>query len=57
MLRMGNLDLIDSVDPYCERESGGDTPLCRLAVLGAIGKEGEIIARLPYSETLHRLSK
>jgi hypothetical protein len=30
--------------------------MCRLAVLGAVGKAYNILARLPYSETLYLIS-
>ena len=54
--RTGNLRFIDSADAICERTAGGVSLLCRAAVLGKIAETSIIHARLPYSETLYRIS-
>ena len=54
--RTGKLNFIDSADGVCEREAGGVSLLCRIAILGAVGKNNTILARLPYSETLYLIS-
>jgi hypothetical protein len=54
--RTGNLKFIDSADGLCARESSGVSLLCRMAILGAVAKNSTVIARLPYSETLYRIS-
>jgi hypothetical protein len=51
--RLKTMKFIDSADGWCEREVGGVNLLCRAGVLGKVGSEGVIIARLPYSETLY----
>jgi len=54
--RMGDLKFIDSADAVCERETGSVNLLCRAAILGGVGSNADIIVRLPYSETLYRIS-
>ena len=54
--RMGKLEFIDSADAVCERETGSVNLLCRGAILGAVARDGKVLARLPYSETLYSLS-
>ena len=56
MLRRGRLQFIDSADAICAREMGGVSLLCRGMALGAVQKNAIILLRLPYSETLYRLS-
>ena len=51
--RLNTMKFIDSADAWCERQMGGVNLLCRGAVLGKLGAENVIIARLPYSETLY----
>jgi hypothetical protein len=50
------LNLIDSPDAICQRKQGGVSLLCRGVTAGAIAKNGHIIARLPYSSVLFRMS-
>ncbi|MGV2103978.1 hypothetical protein [Rhizobium sp. 21-4511-3d] len=50
------LNLIDSPDAICQRKQGGVSLFCRGVTAGAIAKNGHIIARLPYSGFLFRLS-
>ena len=47
-----NVNLIDSPDAICNRHEGGVSLWCRGREAAAIAKNGRIIARLPYSETL-----
>lgn len=47
------MQFIDSADAVCEREQGGVNLLCRGMVLAAIGKNDNVLLRLPYSETLY----
>lgn len=48
--------LIDSPDALCYRRQGGVSLLCRGATAAAVAKEGTILLRLPYSETLFRMT-
>ena len=54
--RTGKLRFIDSADALCERETGGVSLLCRGAALGAVGRDGTVLARLPYSKLLYSIS-
>lgn len=54
--RLSALSFIDSPDGWCERNTGSVTLLCRGMVLGKIGQEATIIARLPYSQWLYEIS-
>ena len=54
--RSANLTFIDSADAFCERMQNGVSLLCRIAVLGAVMKNNEILLRLPYSSTLYYYS-
>lgn len=54
--RLGNLRFIDSADAVCQRETGRVNLLCRGAIMGGVAKNADIIIRLPYSETLYKLS-
>ena len=56
MLRMGAMDFIDSADAICARKMGGVSLLSRGVVLGKVGENATILARLPYSEGLYLLS-
>jgi len=49
-------NFIDSPDAICDRTMGGVSLLCRGMVAARIVDQGYIVARLPYSETLFRLS-
>ena len=54
--RLNRGELIDSADAMCERIQGGVNLLCRGMVLGAVGKNAIVFVRLPYSESLYRIS-
>lgn len=54
--RLNTLNFIDSADGWCERQNGGVNLICRMAVLGRIANESAVVARLPYSETLYKIS-
>jgi hypothetical protein len=54
--RLSNLNFIDSADGWCDRNMGGVSLLCRMMVIGKVGKEAHIIARLPYSKFLYQLT-
>jgi hypothetical protein len=49
------MNFIDSADAWCERRFGG-VKLCRAAVMGRAADRATILARLPYSETLYKIS-
>jgi hypothetical protein len=48
--------LVDSPDALCARREGGVSLLCRDMTARAIAKQGTILLRLPYSETLFRFT-
>jgi hypothetical protein len=54
--RLNTMQFIDSADGWCQREQGGVSLLCRLAVLGKVANNDTIITSLPYSETLYSIS-
>jgi hypothetical protein len=54
--RTGKLKFIDSADGVCAREASGVSLLCRMAVLGAVARNGTVLVRIPYSETLYLAS-
>jgi hypothetical protein len=56
MLRGQKMQFIDSADAMCERTQGGVSLLCRGLALGAVGKNGTILLRLPYSSALYSIS-
>jgi hypothetical protein len=51
------LNLIDTADAFCLRTTGEVTLLCRGAALAAVAKNGSILLRLPYSETLDAITQ
>lgn len=51
-----NVNLIDSPDAICNRKNGGVSLMCRAVTAAAIADAGTILVRLPYSETLFRLT-
>lgn len=53
MSRLRSMKFIDSADSFCQRTQGGVNLICRAAVMGAVGQNATIYARLPYSETLY----
>lgn len=56
MLRLNKTQFIDSADAMCERIQGGVNLLCRGMVLGAVAKNGTVLARLPYIDSLYLAS-
>lgn len=53
---MPGLNLIDSPDAFCMRKQGGVNLLCRAAIVGAVGKNTEILFKMPYSDFLYALT-
>lgn len=53
---VSNVRLLDSPDAICHRHEGGVSLLCRGREAAAIAREGTILFRLPYSDTLFRLT-
>lgn len=49
-------NLIDSPDAICNRTMGGVSLMCRGMAAARISQEGVILLRLPYSETLFRMT-
>lgn len=56
ILRLNKGQFIDSADAMCERIEGGVSLLCRMVVLGAVGKNSTILLRLPFSSLLYSIS-
>jgi hypothetical protein len=56
IVRLTNLNFVDSADAVCDRKMGGVSLLCRAAVLARVGEKSSILARLPYSEALYSIS-
>lgn len=54
--RLNSMKFIDSADAWCEREMGGVSLICRMGVLGKVGKSNVVLLRLPYSRTLYLAS-
>jgi len=54
--RLCKTSFIDSPDAMCERNAGQVSLLCRGTTVGAVAAKARIVARLPYSETLYRIS-
>lgn len=50
------LRLIDSPDAMCQRGMGGVSLMCRGSMAAGIAERGTILVRLPYSQTLFRMS-
>jgi len=55
--RMNKTNFIDNADSMCRREQGFVNLLCRGVILGAIGENATIYARLPYNDFLFNLSE
>lgn len=51
-----NVNLIDSPDAICHRNEGGVSLWCRGREAAAIAENGQILVRLPYSETLFKMT-
>lgn len=56
MLRLNKTNFIDSADAMCVRTQGYVNLLCRGMMMGAVVNATTIIARLPYSETIYKIS-
>ena len=54
--RLNTMHFIDSADGWCERQTGRVNLLCRAGVVGRVADQATILARLPYSETLYKIS-
>jgi len=54
--RLNTLRFIDSADAWCERQQGGVSLLCRIAVMGRVAQQATVLARLPYSAVLYQIS-
>jgi hypothetical protein len=54
--RLNTMHFIDSADSWCERQVGQVNLLCRAAVMGRVADQATILARLPYFETLYKVS-
>jgi len=53
---LSNVNLLDSPDASCNQNEGGVSLLCRGREEAAIAQKGKILLRLPYSETLFRMT-
>lgn len=53
---LSNVNLLDSPDAICNRHEGGVSLLCRGREAAAIAEKGNILLRMPYSETLFRMT-
>lgn len=51
-----NVNLIDSPDAICNRNEGGVSLWCRGREAAAITEKGQVLVRLPYSETLFKMT-
>lgn len=56
ILKLNKTNFIDSADAMCEREMGGVSLMCRLAMLSAISEKSTILLRLPYIDALYKIS-
>lgn len=56
MLRLNKTNFIDSADAMCVRIQGYVNLLCRGMTMSAVVNATTIIARLPYSETIYKIS-
>jgi hypothetical protein len=54
--RSDKMQFIDSADAICAREMGGVSLLCRAGALAAVAENQRVIAKLPYSALLYRIS-
>jgi hypothetical protein len=54
--RLTTMHFIDSADGWCAREARGVSLLCRMGVMARVAEQSTILARLPYSHTLHTIS-
>ena len=56
ILKLNKTKFIDSADAMCEREMGGVSLMCRLGMLSAVSEKSIILLKLPYIETLYKIS-
>ncbi|WP_137137472.1 hypothetical protein [Pseudomonas asiatica] len=56
MLRLNKTNFIDSADAMCVRIQGYVNLLCRGMTMARVVEATTIIARLPYSETIYKIS-
>lgn len=56
MLRLNKTNFIDSADAMCVRIQGYVNLICRGMTMGAVVSATTILARLPYSETIYKIS-
>jgi hypothetical protein len=56
MLRLNKTKFIDSADAMCVRIQGYVNLICRGMTMGAVVNATTILARLPYSETIYKIS-
>ncbi|WP_144934442.1 hypothetical protein [Pseudomonas alabamensis] len=56
MLRLNKMNFIDSADAMCVRIQGYVSLMCRGMTMAGVVKATTIIARLPYSETIYKIS-
>lgn len=56
MLRLNKTDFIDSADAMCVRIQGYVSLMCRGMTMAGVVNATTIIARLPYSETIYKIS-
>ncbi|MBA1245538.1 hypothetical protein [Pseudomonas japonica] len=56
MLRLNKTNFIDSADAMCVRIQGYVSLLCRGMTMAGVVNATTIIARLPYSETIYKIS-
>lgn len=56
MLRLNKMNFIDSADAMCVRIQGYVSLICRGMTMAGVVKATTIIARLPYSETIYKIS-
>jgi len=56
MLRLNKTNFIDSADAMCVRIQGYVSLLCRGMTMAGVVNATTILARLPYSETIYKIS-
>ncbi|WGO90923.1 hypothetical protein QCD61_14335 [Pseudomonas viciae] len=56
MLRLNKTNFIDSADAMCVRIQGYVNLMCRGMTMAGVVKATTIIARLPYSDTIYKIS-
>ena len=56
MLRLNKTNFIDSADAMCVRIQGYVSLMCRGMTMAGVVQATTILARLPYSETIYKIS-